>query len=146
MVDCAISFAEKGSVVSNSKIYPGDKVTLVYNGLLAACGADQVWAYLGYGDEWVEKEFVLMEQGHSGFQTVFEVKGFGTLNLCFKDSANNWDNNSGENYKYKISRKLTKSDQPAAKTPRKKNEKATEVKASEKKVRAPRISKKTKIR
>jgi hypothetical protein len=26
----------------------------------------------------------------------------GTLKVCFKDSANNWDNNSYENYSFKV--------------------------------------------
>ena len=49
-----------------------------------------------------------MQRTTDGFSVELEVLEGDTLELCFKDSANNWDNNSGNNYSFKISTKKKK--------------------------------------
>ncbi len=83
----------------------GDKVKIKYHGLLAQMGADQVWLHTGYGEgPWEDiYDYKMKKEGNEWEQTV-EIKKEGSFNFCFKDSANNWDNNNGLNWSYKITR------------------------------------------
>ncbi len=83
----------KENGVTVEKKNPGIKVT--YNGLLAQSGADKVYAYYGYSDNWLSRDVHEMEKTDKGFELMIneDVK-----NVAFKDSTNHWDNNNGKNY------------------------------------------------
>lgn len=76
---------------------------LVYTGLLAKNGADEVYSVIGYGDNknWEETACLPMNKVDSrSFELVFPVKKPGNINIAFKDASENWDNNNGQNYCY----------------------------------------------
>lgn len=79
---------------------PAKKATIMYKGLLAQCGADAVYVHSGYGyDVWKSvKTTPMTKLGNSIWSIDMPVEGEGKFNFCFKDSANNWDNNSGLNW------------------------------------------------
>ncbi len=99
------NYDANGVAISKSPIYVGDEVTITYDGLLAKSGADKVFAYIGYGEAWEEKGFIPMTYEFDVFKATFKVLAEGNLNIAFKDSAENWDNNSTENYIYKVAKK-----------------------------------------
>ncbi|MDA8235491.1 MAG: carbohydrate-binding protein [Clostridia bacterium] len=78
-------------------------VTVVYDGLLAQSGANQVFLHCGFGNDWHNQEDISLFKTSRGWEYTFKVKDTHTLNFCFKDSANNWDNNNGRNWSYNIS-------------------------------------------
>ncbi|WP_010247579.1 carbohydrate-binding protein [Acetivibrio cellulolyticus] len=83
----------------------GDKVILTYNGLLAKSGANQVFATIGFGDNtnWQNVSTSPMNNKNQHmFELSIPAKDSGQINVAFKDSANNWDNNSGKNYSFYI--------------------------------------------
>ena len=43
-----------------------------------------------------------MEKTELGFQAEIELNSSDTLNLCFRNSNNEWDNNDGQNYIFPI--------------------------------------------
>lgn len=79
------------------------------------------------------------------FKAVFKILLTGSLNVAFKDSAENWDNNSGQNYSFSVGKKQ-KAVKPAddekqsEETPAKKPKADVEEKATVK----PRTTKKKK--
>lgn len=89
------NYRENGIIADKAK--HGIKVT--YNGLLAQSGADNVYACYGYGDKWANQTFYKMNRTSHGFETTLPVDE-KVVNVAFKDSANNWDNNSGRNYSF----------------------------------------------
>ncbi|HCT64192.1 MAG TPA: carbohydrate-binding protein [Lachnospiraceae bacterium] len=94
------SYSSNG--VSASEL-TGNSIKLTYNGLLPQSGASQVYAFVGYGSNynWESVENYPMDKTMgTTFETNIPVKKTGNLNICFKDSANNWDNNSGMNYTF----------------------------------------------
>lgn len=105
MVNNTRGYTENGIILSETQLYVGDEVSITYDGLLSNCGADKVYAYIGYGDEWEEKGFIPMTYEFDVFRATFKVLLPGSLNLAFKDSAENWDNNSGQNYRFKVNRR-----------------------------------------
>lgn len=80
----------------------GDTVHVKYHGLLKNSGADSV--YLHYGsDGWNNSRTVSMNHApEGGFMTEIKADAGSEINLCFKDSANNWDNNNGWNWKCEV--------------------------------------------
>ena len=108
-------YSENGVSISKEKIIVGDKVTLTYNGLLVKSGADNIIAHIGYGELWDEKAFIPMDLIDGIFKTTFKISQFKDLNISFKDSAENWDNNSQINYTYNVYEKpkaIKKADSP----------------------------------
>lgn len=77
----------------------GNQINITYNGLLSKSGADQVFIHCGYGDpnNWREVSTLNMERTPKGWEKNVPMKDH-TLIFCFKDSANNWDNNNGFNW------------------------------------------------
>ncbi len=108
MSSSAQQYADNGVVLSKASLAVGDEIVISYSGLLAGSGADQVFAHVGYGENWDNKVFILMENEGGVFKAAYKVLLPGILNISFKDSANNWDNNSSENYSFEISGKEKK--------------------------------------
>jgi len=93
-----------GVTVDPVPITVGEEVTILYNGLLAQSGADQVYLHCGYGsaDAWTDVKDYKMEKTDRGWVKKFKVENPTRLNFCFKDSASNWDNNNGINWSFEI--------------------------------------------
>lgn len=81
----------------------GSDITITYNGLLNQSGANQVFLHAGFGDprNWHIVEDYRMQHTAEGWKKTLNMED-GQLTFCFRDAANNWDNNSGNNWTYKI--------------------------------------------
>lgn len=81
----------------------GQPVRIEYRGLLANSGADSVWMHYGY-DGWSQvKDIPMVRTPEGNFSCVVEAEANNELNFCFKDSANNFDNNDGYNWSVPVS-------------------------------------------
>ncbi|MDD2422171.1 MAG: carbohydrate-binding protein [Heliobacteriaceae bacterium] len=82
----------------------GQEITVFYSGLLHNSGAEQVYLRLGYGDadNWHQVEEQRMEKLGWGWVKEMPVKDLTTMHFCFRDSANNWDNNNGTNWSIQV--------------------------------------------
>ncbi|MEW6572548.1 MAG: carbohydrate-binding protein [Bacillota bacterium] len=84
--------------INPSPAVRGREVLVHYNGLLNKSGADRVFCHYGY-DGWKNVSTAEMRREADGsFAVSIPVVGTSEINLCFKDSANNWDNNNGWNW------------------------------------------------
>lgn len=97
-----MSIEQQGISVSPQTVRSGELVRISYTGLLSQSGADQIYLHVGYGGEWSYNDDHRMQRTPSGWQRVLPVEHPGSLNFCFKDSANNWDNNNGNNWSVPI--------------------------------------------
>lgn len=96
------SYIENGVIIAPNVVAAGEKTTVKYKGLLYNSGADEVYLRLGYGSDWKDQKDVKMTKTSDGFEAQIPITSPDKLNLVFKDSANNWDNNSGTNYSFNI--------------------------------------------
>jgi len=102
------SYEDNGVLLSKKAIYSGDKVKVSYNGLLVQAGAKSIFLHVGFGDKWESSSFTPMKLEQGVFNAELEIIDSKSFGVCFKDCAENWDNNSGENYVYSISKKSQK--------------------------------------
>lgn len=86
----------------------GDNVKLIYQGYLANSGADDVYAHMGYGENFENLTDVKMNRSSEGFEVSFTTLKSGEIGICFRDNWNNWDNNSGMNYKFHVKKTTRK--------------------------------------
>ena len=104
------NYESNGVFLSKKMIREGSELEIRYNGLLAKSGAHEVLAHLGYNENWEYLNDISMETDGDGFKTIIKVETPGVLNISFRDNANNWDNNSGNNYSFKVYNKINSSD------------------------------------
>jgi hypothetical protein len=96
-----------GVSVSPMPITAGEEVTVKYNGLLAQSGADSVYLHAGFGaaGSWHDVVDIAMLQEKPGVWKAtlpLVPEETSRLNFCFKDRAENWDNNYGLNWSFDI--------------------------------------------
>lgn len=96
------NYIANGVIINPSVASVGDKVKIAYDGLLSKCGATHVYAHVGYGSKWDGVQDIPMIKTSTGFETTLPVLKSDTINICFKDCANHWDNNSGINYSFDV--------------------------------------------
>lgn len=82
----------------------GKQVRIRYNGLLANSGAPQIVMHRGFGNptSWSDVMDQNMERTSEGWENTIYMEQ-NQLNFCFRDTAENWDNNNGLNWIYRIS-------------------------------------------
>ena len=130
-------YEQNGIFLSKQKMSLGDEVVVGYNGLLSTSGARQVYMHVGYGDEWQDCDDIPMIFSDGMFKAKIVMKREGQLGIVFRDPADNWDNNSGQNYTFSVAKrvskvkkeKVTKAKEVKSKTVKSKTVKAKEVKA-----------------
>ncbi len=74
-----------------------------YSGLLAKSGAQEVHGVYGFGSNqnWEEVSILqFKKEDQDSFKAVIPIEQGKNINIAFKDSAENWDNNSGMNYTF----------------------------------------------
>ena len=64
--------------------------------------SEEVFIHYGFGNNWDNLNEIQMEKTDLGFQAEIELVSGDTLNLCFRNSNNEWDNNNSENYVFPI--------------------------------------------
>ncbi|MGI6085921.1 MAG: carbohydrate-binding family 25 protein [Acetivibrionales bacterium] len=74
-----------------------------YSGLLAKSGAQEVYGVYGFGSNqnWeAVSTLQFKKEGENLFRAIIPIEQGKNVNIAFKDSAENWDNNSGMNYTF----------------------------------------------
>lgn len=76
---------------------------ICYSGLLTKSGADRVIGVYGFGSNqnWENVSEVTLTRDYTGnFTATIPIASGKNVNFAFRDSAENWDNNSGLNYTF----------------------------------------------
>ena len=93
------SYSSSGVEIHDTR----NTLRILYSGILAKNGAKEVYAVIGYGDNlnWENvQEYPMHKLSAKKYELIFPVTRTGEINMAFKDSADNWDNNSGKNFTF----------------------------------------------
>jgi hypothetical protein len=81
-------------------------IQIGYHGLLKNCGADAVYLHYGF-DNWDNRTIhtaKMQQYADGGFHLWVASGNHREINYCFKDSADHWDNNSGQDWSIRSGR------------------------------------------
>ena len=92
----------KNIFFNTDKLIENNKVKIYYTGKFFQDNSEEVYVHYGFGNNWDNLNEIKMEKTELGFQTEIELISSETLNLCFRNSSNEWDNNDGQNYVFPI--------------------------------------------
>ena len=92
----------KNIFFNTDKLIENNTDKISYTGKLFQDNSEEVFAHYGFGTNWDNLNEVKMEKTELGFQVEIELNSSDTLNLCFRNSNNEWDNNDGQNYIFPI--------------------------------------------
>lgn len=97
------SYVSNGVFISPAIPAVNQEVRITYNGLLFRNGASDIYAHVGFGNNWNPTVNYRMRRSEQGFEVSIPIDRYtDNLNICFKDSADNWDNNCGSNYSFPV--------------------------------------------
>ncbi len=92
----------KNIFFNTDKLIANSTVKISYTGELFQNGSEKVFAHYGFGINWDKLAEVEMTKTELGFQVEINLNSEEPLNLCFRNSNNEWDNNNGSNYSFEI--------------------------------------------
>ena len=92
----------KNIFFNTDKLIENTTVKISYTGKLFQDGSEEVFVQYGLGNNWDNLNEIEMEKTELGFQAEIELVSDETLNLCFRNSNNEWDNNEGQNFIFPI--------------------------------------------
>ncbi len=92
----------KNIFFNTDKLVENTSVKISYTGKLFQENSEEVYLHYGFGINWDDLNEVKMVKTELGFQAEIDLVSADTLNFCFRDNNNIWDNNNSENYIFPI--------------------------------------------
>lgn len=92
----------KNIFFNTDKLIENTSVKISYTGKLFQEDSEEVYFHYGFGLNWDNLNEIKMVKTELGFQAEIELTSDDTLNFCFRDSNDVWDNNNTENYIFPI--------------------------------------------
>lgn len=92
----------KNIFFNTDKLVENTRVKISYIGKLFQENAEEVYIHYGFGLNWDGLNEVKMTKTELGFQAEIDLISSDTLNFCFRDANNVWDNNETTNYVFPI--------------------------------------------
>lgn len=97
----------KNIFFNTDKLVENQTVKISYTGNFFQEGANEVYLHYGFGLLWENTNEVKMERTDLGFQAEVTLLPYETLNFCFRNEQNLWDNNQNCNYVFPIEPEIT---------------------------------------
>ena len=92
----------KNIFFNTDKLVENQTVKVSYTGAFFQDGSSEVYIHYGFGLLWENVEEIKMEKTDLGFQAEIALASFDSLNFCFRNEHNCWDNNNNCNYSFPI--------------------------------------------
>ena len=94
----------KNIFFNTDKLIQNSTVKISYTGLFFENNSEEVYIHYGFGINWDNLSEIKMEKTELGFQAEIELLESDTLNFCFKNENDEWDNNNLANYVFELER------------------------------------------
>ena len=92
----------KNIFFNTDKLLQNSTVKISYTGVLFENNSEEVYIHYGYGLNWDNVNEIKMNKTELGFQAEINLPESNQLNLCFRNSLDEWDNNQNSNYIFEI--------------------------------------------
>lgn len=89
----------------SEKLIEGRTAKLTYKGALATPTTSEIYVHYGFGLLWDGLQETKLDKVDDGcYETEITLGNYESINFCFRDDKNNWDNNETKNYTAEISK------------------------------------------
>lgn len=95
-------YMEDGVAISPAVPMVGDRIRIIYDGILSKNGATEMNVHLGYGTNMENEQDIPMTRSETCFEATVPALKESYLKLSFRDQLNNVDDNSGNCYSFDI--------------------------------------------
>ena len=92
----------KNIFFNTDKLTPYIKVKITYAGKFFEEKSKEVFLHYSFNDNWENAKDIKMEKSELGYQAEIDLNNNKTLNICFFNENDEWDNNSSNNYNFPI--------------------------------------------
>ena len=92
----------KNIFFNTDKLTPYIKVKITYAGKFFEDKSKEVFLHYSFNDNWENAKDIKMEKSELGYQAEIDLNNNKTLNICFFNENDEWDNNSSNNYNFPI--------------------------------------------
>lgn len=92
----------KNIFFNTDKLLENTSIKVSYTGSLFQNNSEEIYIHYGFNEDWKDVNEIKMEKTDLGFQAELYLPEYQTLNLCFRNSNNEWDNNQNCNYSFPI--------------------------------------------
>ena len=92
----------KNIFFNTDKLVENSNVKISYTGKFFQDGSENVYLHYGFGVNWDNVNEIEMNKTELGFQAEINLLEGESFNMCFRNGANEWDNNEGQNYTFPI--------------------------------------------
>lgn len=92
----------KNIFFNTDKLVENSSVKISYTGKFFQDNSGDVYLHYGFGSYWDNVNDIKMEKTDLGFQAEINLISSDSLDFCFRNGDNNWDNNNGSNYIFPI--------------------------------------------
>ena len=92
----------KNIFFNTDRLTPNTTVKISYTGKFFQDNSTNVYIHYGFGNNWENVVDAEMTKTDLGFQIEIELLDKDTFNFCIKNEKDEWDNNDGNNYIFKI--------------------------------------------
>lgn len=97
----------KNIFFNTDKLVENSTVKISYTGKFFQNNDENVYIHYGFGNNWDGLNEIKMEKTELGFQAEIALGEGDTFNFCIRNDKDEWDNNDGKNYSFKIEKKPT---------------------------------------
>ncbi len=92
----------KNVFFNTDKLIENTTIKISYTGTFFENNSEKVFIHYGFGENWQDVAEKEMEKTELGFQAEIELPESDFLKFCFKNEADEWDNNDGQDYSFQI--------------------------------------------
>lgn len=92
----------KNIFFNTDKLVSNSRIKISYIGKFFQDKSEEVFIHYGFGLQWEDLNDQKMEKTDLGFQIEIDLPDKESLNFCFRNGNDEWDNNEGENYIFEI--------------------------------------------
>ncbi|MBQ9313467.1 MAG: hypothetical protein IJ220_00450 [Clostridia bacterium] len=94
---------ERTVYFDTASLIEGRTVKLIYKGILATPDTNEIYVHYGFGLLWENLQEVKLDKiDDTCYEADITLCNSDSINFCFRDDKNNWDNNETKNYTSEI--------------------------------------------
>jgi len=92
-----------GIIFNTNKLKQNSFIKMTYTGFLNTSKGSKIFAHIGLGSNWQNIADFEMQKSGLGYELTFQLPSqFDSINMAFVNDKNEWDNNFGNDFSFKL--------------------------------------------